>query len=129
MADIDHFKAINDRFGHQAGDDVLKYFAALMQQNLKGHDVVARMGGEEFALILPFTEPADARKVIGQIMAQLDKANLVVARDKDPIGKVTCSFGFARMRTGETPDSFIGRADEKLYEAKQMGRNRIVCDP
>lgn len=128
MADIDHFKSINDEFGHQVGDDVLRYFAALLQKNIKGRDIAARYGGEEFVLILPQTGIREASTLIGQIMAELTRANLVVTKDKNRLGKVTCSFGIAEMRKGEMPDALVGRADMKLYDAKQAGRNRFVCD-
>jgi diguanylate cyclase len=128
MADLDHFKLVNDTFGHQVGDDVLRYFAALLQKNVKGRDIVARYGGEEFAIILPSTTGADAKLLMQQIMAQLERANLVISKDRNPIGKMTSSFGIAQARRGDDAETLIKRADEKLYEAKQAGRNRIACD-
>ncbi|WP_223477080.1 GGDEF domain-containing protein [Oricola indica] len=129
MADIDHFKRINDTFGHQVGDDVLKYFAALLMKNVKGQDLVARYGGEEFCIILPSTTIGNAQRLITHIMAQLDSANLVMSRGKDPIGKVTSSFGIAHLQPGETGDQLVQRADARLYQAKHAGRNRVICDP
>ncbi len=129
MADLDHFKRINDTFGHQVGDDVLRYFASLMMKNVKGQDLVARYGGEEFAIVLPSTSAANANRVISNIMGQLDTANLVISRGKNPIGKVTSSFGIAQMRPGESATQLIERADSRLYQAKHAGRNRAVCDP
>lgn len=129
LADLDHFKRINDTFGHQVGDDVLRYFAALMMKNVKGQDLVARYGGEEFAIILPATTVTNAHHLVTQMMEQLAKANLVVSRGKDSLGKVTCSFGIAELHRDESASEFIQRADERLYQAKHAGRNRAVCDP
>ena len=129
MADLDHFKRINDTFGHQVGDDVLRYFASLMMKNVKGQDLVARYGGEEFAIVFPSTSAANANRVITNIMGQLDTANLVISRGKNPLGRVTSSFGIAQLKPGEAADQLIQRADARLYQAKHAGRNRAVCDP
>ncbi|MAS08251.1 MAG: GGDEF domain-containing protein [Ahrensia sp.] len=129
MADLDHFKRINDTFGHQVGDDVLRYFASLMMKNVKGQDLVARYGGEEFAIVFPSTSAANAHRVITNIMRQLDTANLVISRGKNPIGRVTSSFGIAELKPGEAADQLVRRADARLYQAKHAGRNRAVCDP
>ncbi|GAB4361059.1 MAG: GGDEF domain-containing protein [Oricola sp.] len=128
FADLDHFKSINDKYGHLVGDDVLRYFAALLQKNVKVRDIVARFGGEEFAILLPLTKLADAKTLIERIKTELDQANLVVSKDRHSIGKVTSSFGIVQARPGEEADDFIKRADEKLYEAKNAGRNCIACD-
>ncbi len=128
MADLDHFKLVNDTFGHQVGDDVLRYFAALLQKNVKGRDIVARYGGEEFAIILPSTTSANAKLLMQQIMAQLERANLVVSKGQNPIGKVTSTFGIAQAIQGDDAETLIKRADMKLFEAKQAGRNRIASD-
>ena len=129
LADLDHFKRINDTFGHQVGDDVLRYFASLMMKNVKGKDLVARYGGEEFAIVLPATTVANAYHLVTQIMEQLQSANLIVTRGKDSLGKVTSSFGIAQLRTEEGATELIRRADARLYQAKHAGRNRAVCDP
>ncbi|WP_193175927.1 GGDEF domain-containing protein [Oricola nitratireducens] len=128
MADLDHFKLVNDTFGHQVGDDVLRYFAALLQKNVKGRDIVARYGGEEFAIILPSTTSANAKLLMQQIMAQLGRANLVVSKGHNPIGKVTSTFGIAQATRSDDAETLIKRADMKLLEAKQTGRNRIASD-
>ena len=128
MADIDHFKRVNDTFGHQVGDDVLRYFAGLLKKSVKGRDVVARYGGEEFAVVLPATSIGNARGLVERLMQELAGSDLVVSDGKAPIGKLTSSFGIALAGNGDTADSLIRRADEKLYEAKRTGRNRFRCD-
>jgi diguanylate cyclase len=128
MADIDHFKQINDTFGHPVGDDVLRFFATILSSNLKGRDLAARYGGEEFALILPATKAAAAKQLVVQIMEQLAATNLVMSQGKMPIGKLTASFGIVELRGQDDADGLVTRADRKLYEAKRAGRNRIACD-
>jgi len=128
MADIDHFKQINDTFGHPVGDDVLRFFATILAGNVKGRDLAARYGGEEFGLILPATRAADAKHLIGQIVEQLNATNLVMSQGKLPIGKLTASFGIVELRAGDDATALVARADRKLYEAKRAGRNRIACD-
>ncbi len=129
MADIDHFKRVNDTFGHPIGDQVLRSFSSLVLNNVKGRDVVARYGGEEFALILPHTDLAGAKRLTEQIRNQLECKRWTVKRDGQPIGKLTASFGIAQLAPGEDSERLIRRADAKLYEAKNLGRNRIVATP
>lgn len=128
LIDIDHFKRINDTHGHMVGDDVLRYFAAILLSNVKGRDLAARYGGEEFALILPATGPEQARTVCSQIMARLESSKLVLADGKQPIGRLTASFGISVRAKGDSPESMLSRADAKLYEAKNSGRNRIASE-
>ena len=96
---------------------------------MRGQDLVARYGGEEFAIVFPSTSAANANRVITNIMGQLDTANLVISRGKNPLGRVTSSFGIAQLKPGEAADQLIQRADARLYQAKHAGRNRAVCDP
>ena len=128
LADIDHFKAINDKFGHIAGDVVLKRFADLLTANLKGEDKVARFGGEEFAILFPDADLAEATSILDRIQKQLESKRWAVAASGERIGAVTASFGVARLREGESADDLLRRVDAKLYEAKTNGRNRIVAD-
>jgi diguanylate cyclase len=127
MADIDHFKRVNDTFGHPIGDQVLKGFSSLVLNNVKGRDIVARYGGEEFALILPQTDLEGAQRLTEQIRTQLESKRWTVKRDGQPIGKLTASFGIAQLALGEDSERLIRRADAKLYEAKNLGRNRVVA--
>jgi len=126
LIDIDHFKRINDTHGHIVGDDVLRYFAAILMSNVKGRDLAARYGGEEFALILPETQVEQAHALCRHIMEQLEKSRLVLSEGKRPIGQLTASFGISQYRSDDEPEQLLTRADEKLYEAKNAGRNRIA---
>jgi diguanylate cyclase len=128
LVDIDHFKVINDTFGHPVGDDVLRFFAALLAENVKGRDLAARYGGEEFALILPATAVGNAQQLVQQIMDQLKATNLVLSQGKTPIGRLTASFGIAQLRDSDDSETLLMRADTRLYEAKNAGRNRIASD-
>ncbi|MFT3987631.1 GGDEF domain-containing protein [Aestuariivirga sp.] len=126
MGDIDHFKAVNDRFGHLAGDEVLKGFARILASNMKGRDTVARYGGEEFAIILPQTRLADAVTLAGQIRAQIEQTSWKAAGTGAAILKLTASFGVAELQDGENIEALLTRTDERLYEAKRQGRNRAA---
>lgn len=127
LADIDHFKAINDRYGHPVGDDVLKWFAKVLTANLKGRDTVARYGGEEFAVILPQTPLENAFKIAAQIKAQLESQFWQKPDAPNTMLRVTASFGVAQLSQGEGTSSLISRADAKLYQAKADGRNRVAA--
>jgi diguanylate cyclase len=126
LADIDHFKKINDNFGHLIGDEILKLVAGTISKTVKGRDIVARFGGEEFGLILPQTSLENAIRLADQIRRQLEIQQWVVSKRNQAVGTVTASFGVAQLQHGETRDAFIGRADRKLYDAKGAGRNRIA---
>ena len=120
LIDIDHFKEVNDRYGHLAGDEVLKTLAKIMTENVRKSDVVARWGGEEIAILLPDSDLSSAVK-LGEILRQK-----IEAYDFGSVGSVTCSMGAVEWQAGETTDALFHRADEKLYTAKERGRNRIV---
>jgi diguanylate cyclase len=126
LADIDHFKKINDNFGHLIGDEILRLVASTISKNVKGRDFVARFGGEEFALILPQTSLENALKLAMQMKHQLEIQKWVISKRNEVVGTVTASFGVAQLRPNELLQAFLGRADKKLYEAKAAGRNRIA---
>jgi diguanylate cyclase len=126
LADIDHFKKINDRFGHQVGDDVIRLVAATLSRNVKGKDTVARYGGEEFAVILPQASLENAMSVAQQIKQQLERKAWAQRSDGHVLGTVTASFGVAQLQPKESKDSLLQRTDKKLYDAKAKGRNCIV---
>ena len=127
MADIDYFKKLNDNYGHLIGDEVLKFVASLFIKNVKGQDTSARYGGEEFAIILPLTEVENAKKLMESIRVQMESANLIMTKGQKSIGKVTASFGIAQFQDSDEPLDLIQRADAKLYEAKNAGRNCVAC--
>lgn len=127
IADIDHFKSINDRYGHPTGDDVLKWFAKVLANNVKGRDTVARYGGEEFAIILPQTGLANAAIIADQIKAQLNAQYWQKPGAPNTMLRVTSSFGVAELTSGEGTSSLIARTDAKLCEAKAQGRNQVAA--
>ncbi len=126
MADIDHFKRVNDKHGHSAGDRVLKAFADLLTKSVRGGDLVARYGGEEFAVVLPQTPMGDAFRIAERIRRTFETNGgpdeIIVAE----LGRLTASFGVAEIRDGEPPSALIQRADQMLYEAKDKGRNTTM---
>ncbi|WDY60054.1 GGDEF domain-containing protein [Pseudomonas sp. PSKL.D1] len=118
--DIDHFKRVNDTYGHDAGDEVLQHLAGLMRQNSRHHDLPCRVGGEEFTMLLPGTELADARRIAERIRAAVEQA------DTPHVGTLTLSIGVACRQPGtEQAETVLKQADELLYKAKQNGRNRV----
>ncbi|MFA6956312.1 MAG: GGDEF domain-containing protein [Thermoanaerobaculia bacterium] len=123
MADLDHFKLVNDRFGHAGGDAVLRRVAAVFRASVRSEDIVARWGGEEFILLLPETDLAGARQAA-------EKVRLAVAACDVPVGetpiRVTASFGVAAHDPRATLDTTIADADRALYRAKEDGRDRVV---
>ncbi len=128
MADIDNFKLINDTFGHQVGDEVLKRFSELLTTNIKGQDSAVRYGGEEFTLILPNTPLSGARQLTDSIRRTLETKRWMDQKTGRPLGMVTASFGVAQLRDGEVLSELVSRADAKMYEAKRSGKNRVICD-
>ena len=128
LADIDNFKKVNDLFGHTIGDEILKTFARVLRDNVCARDTVARYGGEEFAVILPDTEVERARLITERMRTQLESMRLAVNGSGQQIGKVTASFGIAELSRGDDVDTLVQRADEKLYQAKCAGRNRVAVD-
>lgn len=128
MADIDHFKKVNDNFGHPFGDRVLKHFAELLMKNIKGRDTAARVGGEEFSIILPQTTVKSAAVLVEQIRGKLEAQQWKNAQNGQLFSKITASFGIARLGRDDDPETLAKRADAMLYEAKRSGRNRIVAD-
>lgn len=126
MTDIDHFKKVNDTYGHAAGDRVLKEFADLLARNARKSDLVARYGGEEFAVVLPKTSMGDAFGLAERVRRILEQQGGPNKRAAKAFGRLTASFGVAEIRDGEPPSALIQRADQMLYEAKNKGRNRTM---
>jgi diguanylate cyclase len=128
LLDIDHFKKINDTFGHMAGDEVLRVVAHAFRQHVQPSDVAARLGGEEFAIIFPKAPLCAVQKVADQIRSRVKTMHFLKRSTGESIGSVTVSGGIAAYRSGETPWSLMQRADHCLYAAKRHGRNRVVGD-
>ena len=128
LADIDKFKHVNDRFGHLVGDRLLRLFANILVQNVRGQDKVARFGGEEFALIFPGARLGEAVTAVERIRVVLESKQWTIEPSGERVGKVTASFGVAKLRADESPNDLLRRVDERLYEAKVQGRNRVVAD-
>ena len=124
LADIDHFKSINDCHGHEAGDRVLVAIATALRQAVREKDSVARWGGEEFLIMLPDTTLEDA-------MALAERIRQAVHALQTPVGGRTVSasmtLGVSTLDRAETPASAINRADKALYQGKASGRNRVVA--
>ena len=124
LIDIDHFKKINDTYGHLAGDAVLKEMALTVRARTRREDVFARFGGEEFALLLPEVDQKGAAHLAEKARKLVEKHSFVFDGEHIP---VTMSAGVATMaKKSEEPNELIRRADEKLYEAKSAGRNRVA---
>ena len=128
MTDIDHFKTLNDRFGHPFGDQVLKLVARTLFEGIKGRDTAARYGGEEFALILPST-PLHGAVVVAENMRKAIAAKKLARKGaSETLGAITLSFGATEHIMGEPLADFVRRADELLYRAKRLGRNRVIAE-
>lgn len=121
MTDIDKFKSVNDRFGHDVGDKVLKGYADLMKSRTRSEDLVARFGGEEFIILLPLTDEHEAFDCAEKIREALSALDLAGNGHR-----VTASFGISRYQRDEATPQLIKRADTALYQAKESGRNRTI---
>ncbi|SEA53516.1 diguanylate cyclase (GGDEF) domain-containing protein [Desulfuromusa kysingii] len=120
MLDIDYFKKVNDRFGHSAGDDVLKHLCHLIRGVIRQGDLLIRWGGEEFMLLLPTTEIAEAEHFAERIRVDVE------AEKFSTVGHITISLGVAEFQKDDSVDALLKRVDNALYQAKQGGRNRVV---
>lgn len=127
MIDIDHFKKINDSFGHDIGDEVLREFAVRLASNVRAIDLPCRYGGEEFTVIMPDTKLADAERIAERIRLHVAGSPFRVAGGEELL-TVTISIGVAAtLGEGDTSEALIKRADEAVYEAKASGRNRVIA--
>jgi diguanylate cyclase (GGDEF)-like protein len=128
LADIDHFKQINDRFSHAVGDKVLERISRILVERCRKTDVVARYGGEEFLLCFPDTSSEFAEQICGQIRKAVERADWAeVVGDASSNLRITISFGIAEVSDDSRRTSILSDADERLYMAKHKGRNRIVA--
>jgi diguanylate cyclase len=122
MLDLDHFKSINDNYGHLAGDKVLKIIANVLRKRLRGTDFIARFGGEEFVLMMPGTVPAVGAKLLETLRAAIEACPFHFKGERVTI---TISMGLTAFKPGEHSDMALKRADQALYRAKNAGRNRV----
>ena len=128
LCDIDHFKSFNDTWGHQTGDQVIRFVASALAKFALPDHLVARYGGEEFAVIMPRTSLKEAGRIADQIRSAIEAKRLVRRSTNETIGAVTVSFGGALYAPGETVGQIITRADECLYMSKRNGRNRVTLE-
>jgi two-component system cell cycle response regulator len=127
VLDIDHFKSVNDGFGHDAGDEVLSEFAVRLATNVRAVDLPCRLGGEEFVVVMPDTTLADAHRIADRIRRDIGLAPFRVMGGKEHL-TVTVSIGVsATIGSDDTPEALLKRADEGVYEAKASGRNQVIA--
>lgn len=122
LIDLDHFKSVNDRFGHAGGDEVLRKFAETAREAMRTTDVIGRLGGEEFAVLMPETDQIQSGMAAERLRDAV--AGRRMALSTGALAPVTISIGVANYKPGEDRDRLIARADEALYDAKESGRNR-----
>lgn len=129
LSDIDYFKKVNDTFGHQAGDLVLRKFSHQLTTVTRPYDFVGRYGGEEFVACLPGAGLFQAESIAERMRKQVEEMTIMLPDDSGPV-RITASFGVAslRMKSDETSDLIIKRADDALYRAKDDGRNRVLTE-
>lgn len=118
--DIDHFKLINDSYGHETGDNVLRELARIVTGMIRQTDVFARFGGEEFVLLVHNSEAGTGRELAEKIRSRIEEHKFPI------IGRMTCSFGISTFSQGDSEESFLKRADDAMYASKQAGRNRVA---
>jgi two-component system cell cycle response regulator len=127
MIDVDHFKQVNDRFGHAAGDKALKAIADVLRGRTRVFDSIARYGGEEFTVIMPDTKIEDAQRIAERIRLHVAGSPFRVAHGEELL-TVTMSIGVATtLGERDSPEALLKRADEAVYEAKSAGRNKVVA--
>jgi two-component system cell cycle response regulator len=128
IMDIDYFKAVNDTYGHDAGDEVLREFANRISANVRGMDLACRFGGEEFVVVMPDTDIAYAYTVAERLRHSVEMTPFPISREPHQI-HVTISIGMAATaKTNETAEELLHRADQALYRAKREGRNRVIAE-
>ena len=127
VIDIDHFKKINDSFGHAVGDEVLREFAVRLASNVRAIDLPVRFGGEEFVVVMPDTELDHAHRIAERIRLHVAGSPFRVMGGEELL-TVTISIGVAAsLRDDDAPAALVRRADEAMYEAKARGRNRVIA--
>lgn len=127
ILDIDHFKSVNDNYGHDVGDAVLKEFAARLKRNIRGVDLACRFGGEEFVVLMPDTDYRQAKTIAERVRQSISERNFDIGAQRQLSVTVSAGVTLNEARS-DTPESLIKRADVALYRAKREGRNRVVFD-
>lgn len=125
LVDLDHFKAVNDREGHRAGDQLLKFFAQFLRSSIRQEDTVCRFGGDEFALLLPDAALQEAAGIVDRIREKLGRIQLSI--DGRSTCDLTFSCGLASHRPGLIAEDLLEEADHSLFTAKARGRNRVIA--
>ncbi|MCR9128127.1 MAG: diguanylate cyclase [Alphaproteobacteria bacterium] len=128
LCDIDHFKRFNDTWGHQTGDQVIRFVAACLSRFSREHHIVARYGGEEFGVVLPATGIDEARTIAEKVRSTVESKRLLRKSTNEDLGNISVSLGVSQFRDGESVEGLIERCDTNLYKSKQTGRNRITVD-
>lgn len=125
ILDIDHFKSINDTYGHQSGDAVLKKLTSYLKEAFRVTDLIARYGGEEFTIILQDVNLSEGTHIAERTRKAISDLKFIIPVQQEPLQK-TCSIGIAEYKSGETSSDLIKRVDEALYQAKEGGRNKVI---
>ena len=120
--DIDHFKDVNDTYGHHVGDEVLVKVVRVLENRLRSGDMLGRWGGEEFIVMLPYTDLDNACKISEELRSAIEEERFGMVDVT-----LTCSFGVTELEKGDDLDAIVKRADAALYRAKEAGRNRLSC--
>ena len=123
LYDVDHFKQVNDIYGHQIGDDALVRLSQIVSVQVRNTDLLARWGGEEFVILAPGSDGEMGRQLAEKLAAVIRRTTF------DQVGVITCSFGIAQYVPGDSAVTLIARADYALYRAKMNGRNRVELAP
>lgn len=128
VLDIDHFKRVNDTYGHAVGDVVIRHVAQAMRTSVRAEDVTVRFGGEEFVIVMPRMSLEEAETVAESIRVRVERLRLTRRQDQLKLDPFTISLGVATRRAGEDFDGLFARADQALYAAKNSGRNRVLTE-
>ncbi|WP_300542387.1 GGDEF domain-containing protein [Maricaulis sp.] len=128
LCDIDFFKRFNDTWGHQTGDQIIRFVAGCLTRHSQEHHVVARYGGEEFGIVMPNTDAGTAAEISERIRKTVESKKLLRKSTNEDLGNITVSLGVATYRDGESIEELIERSDANLYKSKTEGRNRSTTD-
>jgi diguanylate cyclase len=126
MVDIDHFKQVNDTYGHVFGDKVIRAVAQILKDQVKDRDMAARYGGEEFVVLLPGASIEEARQLAEKVRTMVERVRIKRTADNWAMANISVSLGVAGFRAGESPTAFVARVDAALYASKSAGRNRVT---